>query len=130
MMTDAEIIKALEQEIHLAEYVDSDYCTNTAVSLIKAALDLINCQKAEIERLKDESIGTCELAMSMRNSENFDLDCDYCIKKIKAEAINKFVERLIELYTDEHIANDMHCSIGVIKQNIYDVKEIMESEIE
>lgn len=50
-MTDAEIIKALEQEIHLAEYVDSDYCTNTAVSLIKAALDLINRQKAEIERL-------------------------------------------------------------------------------
>lgn len=46
--TDEEIIKAaLEGEIHLAEYVDSDYCCNTEVSLLKSTLDLINRQKAE-----------------------------------------------------------------------------------
>lgn len=51
-ITDEEIIKAaLEAEIHLAEYVDSDYCSNTEVSLLKSSLDLINSQKAEIERL-------------------------------------------------------------------------------
>lgn len=53
--TDEEIIKAyLEEEIHLAEYVDSDYCSNIEVSLLKSTLDLINSQKEEIERLKSQ----------------------------------------------------------------------------
>lgn len=49
-MTDTEIIKALEKIIHLAEYVDSSYCDGVDISEIKNALDLINRQKAEIER--------------------------------------------------------------------------------
>lgn len=57
--TDEEIIKAaLEEEIHLAEYVDSDYCSNTEVSLLKSTLDLINSQKEEIERLKSQCENT------------------------------------------------------------------------
>lgn len=54
-LTDEEIIKALEEEIHLAEYVDSDYCCNTEVSLLKSTLDLINRQKAEIEQWQEEA---------------------------------------------------------------------------
>ena len=53
-MTDDEIIKVLEDEIHLAEYVDSDYCSNVNLEIIKSALDLITRQKAEIERLGKE----------------------------------------------------------------------------
>ena len=46
------IIKALEKEIKLAEYVDSSYCDGVNISLIKDTLDLIGYLKAEIERLK------------------------------------------------------------------------------
>jgi hypothetical protein len=53
-MTDNEIIKALYDEIHLAEYTDSSYCNNVELNLITATLDLINRQKAEIERLQIE----------------------------------------------------------------------------
>lgn len=46
--TDDEIIKALEQEIHLTEYVDSDYA-DVKLEIIKSALDIIGHQKEEIE---------------------------------------------------------------------------------
>ena len=54
-MTDKDIVKALEQEIHLTEYVDSDYA-NVELEIIKSSLDLINRQRAEIERLKKYNI--------------------------------------------------------------------------
>lgn len=50
-MTDKEIVKALKEERHLAEYVDSEYCNAVEVSLISDTIDLINRQKSEIERL-------------------------------------------------------------------------------
>ena len=50
-LTDNEIIKALEDEIHFAEYVDSDYCSNVNLEIIKSALDLINRLQAEKEEL-------------------------------------------------------------------------------
>ena len=49
--TDEEIIKALKEERHLAEYVDSEYCNAVEVSMISDTIDLINRQKSEIERL-------------------------------------------------------------------------------
>ena len=51
-MTDKEIIKALEDEIHLTEYVDSDYCSNIKLEIIKSALNLITRQKCEIVKQK------------------------------------------------------------------------------
>lgn len=54
-MTDNDIIKALEQEIRLTEYVDSDYA-DVKLEIIKSSLDLINRQRAEIERLKKYNI--------------------------------------------------------------------------
>lgn len=53
-MTDNEIIEALEFEIHLAEYVDSDYCSNVNLEIIKSAHDLITRQQAEIGKLNIE----------------------------------------------------------------------------
>ena len=53
-MTDNEIIKALKDEVKSAEYVDSYYCNGVDLTLIKSAIDLINCQQVEIDELKQE----------------------------------------------------------------------------
>lgn len=92
-LTDNEIIKALENEINLAEYVDSDYCTNTEVLLLKSTIDLINRQKAEIERLQKD------------NSESAFRQYNYG-KSEAIEAIREFAERLkaeikSDLYGDD-----------------------------
>lgn len=47
-MDDKEIIKALENEIHLAEYVDG---FNVSLELLKNTLDLITRQQAEAVEL-------------------------------------------------------------------------------
>lgn len=65
-MTDNEIIKALESEIHLAEYVDSDYCSNVKLEIIKSALDLITRQQAENENLKVENQSLRSAANSLK----------------------------------------------------------------
>lgn len=81
--TDEEIIKvALEEEIHLAEYVGSDYCSNTEVSLLKSTLDLINRQKAEIERLKGSTI------------VNIIMESQKIKREAKDEAYKEFAEEL------------------------------------
>lgn len=120
-MADNEIIKALEKEIHLAEYVDSDYCSSVDVPLLRAAIDLINCYKAEIERLKKE----CEahrntvieneqrfLALNLELESEIDkqyeqakadilgnisdggTSCHWCIAQHESEARKEFAERL------------------------------------
>ena len=84
--TDEEVIKGLEEEIHLAEYVDSDYCCNTEVSLLKSTLDLINRQKAEIENLQN---------VLQNVLSNYQIEVSAKIEKqIKAEAIKAFAEKL------------------------------------
>ena len=51
-MTDNEIIKALENEIHLANDISGVHSMMIQIVLIKDALDLINRKNAEIKRLK------------------------------------------------------------------------------
>ena len=51
-MEDNEIIKALENEIHLVEYVDGFSADNVSLELLQNSLELINRQQTEIERLK------------------------------------------------------------------------------
>ena len=83
-MTDNEIIKALENEIRSAEYVDSEYCDGVDLTIIKNTLDLINRQKAEIEELQIEN-------KSLRSAAN-------CYKlhynEVRTEAYKEFAERL------------------------------------
>ena len=96
-MTDNEIIKALENEIRSAECVDSEYCDGVDLTLIKSAVDLINRQKAEIERLKE--CPKCIYEYDGKTTE-------YCVQgpcsnfktveQIKSEAYKEFAERLNE----------------------------------
>ena len=91
-MTDNEIIKALENEICSTEYVDSDYCDGVDLTLIKSAVDLINHQKTEIERLKGILVSPSKDSMDFCG-----VLCDYAeelIDKAKSEAIKKFADRL------------------------------------
>ena len=85
-MTDNEIIKAWENEIHLAEYVDSDYCSNVEVSLIKETINTFNRQKAEIKRLEEM------LDSAVSSEENAVDTTNYMI----AEAVKEFVDLAIK----------------------------------
>lgn len=91
-LTDNEIIKALESEIHLAEYVDSDYCSNVNLEIIKSALDLITRQQAEIERLKEII-------------EYKDICIEAC-EDIKSEAYKECIEKVRKLAVGMHPCSD------------------------
>lgn len=80
-MTDNEIIKALEDEIHLTEYVDSNYCSNVKLEIIKSALDLITRQQEEIENYK-------HLDVILHTA------IDKISADIKSEAVKEFAERV------------------------------------
>ena len=83
-MTDNEIIKALEhhKKRKCFECPLRDNEKSCSVTISTLALDLINHQKAEIERLQTE------------NNQFADIGKMY--SEIKAEAIKEFAERLIE----------------------------------
>ena len=51
-MTPEKAIEELENEIHLAEYVDGLYAENISLELLKSVRGLIDRQQAEIVRLK------------------------------------------------------------------------------
>ena len=88
-MTDEDVKKAM---LHCAKHgtcerctlyiEDDDRCDCSSV-LKLAALNIINCQHAEIERLTLEYAG-------------FEAGVKHIIKSIKAEAIKEFAERLKE----------------------------------
>lgn len=106
-MTDNEIIKALECCCTL-EGVGCRNCPQYDIhsamcvkNLIRNALDLINRQKAEIERLKAEnkSIRYCyEQAKSYNDTlaESCEKNCKHFNMTTRAEAIKNFAERLKE----------------------------------
>ena len=112
-MTDKDIIKALESEIHLAEYVDSDYCDGVDLTLIKSAIDLINCQQVEIGELKHEREVLIEDIHHSADKINEQLEeieklertisylecvCESTPDKVRTEAIKEFVEKLKKHY--------------------------------
>ena len=107
-MTDEQIIKALE----CCKHDDCDNCPNCfgncESNLATHSLDLINRQKAEIERLEKENIALNRRAMpasgtilSVGNAllfaENKE-DYDITINTIKAEAIKEFENKILELF--------------------------------
>ena len=99
-MTDAEIIKALP---FLAKYCKDEYNDIRIDNVLFGAFDLINRQKAEIERLK--SGVNVEL-------DNYASEYD---SKIKAEAVKEFAERLKE---SKH-----ECGCNYRKKPVYAVTE-------
>lgn len=103
-MTDNDIIKAMEycfvNENHcrICPYMQKDHCI---VVRTKDALDLINRQKAKIERLEYEIMKT-KLEKHLLNET---------VEEIKAEAIKEFAERLkanFDTYTDDEEANALY----------------------
>ena len=102
-MTDNEIIKALENEVKSTEYVDSEYCDGVDLTLIKSAVDLINHQKAELERLKE-----CPKCIYEYDGNT----TEYCVEgpcsnfktveQIKSEAYKEFAEHLKEMWSNNY----------------------------
>ena len=143
-MTDNEIIKALKSEIHLAEYIDSDYCGAVDKVLIQSAINSINRLQAKV--IKEQNKNS-----KLRNERNrlqaeierlkecpkcvYEYDgeiTEYCVQgpcpnfktveQIKAEAYKEFAERLKEYaYLDNGITGfqDMVVDLSDI-ENIAD----------
>lgn len=102
-MTDAEIIKALEEKIKFQEFDESEYAV-IKFETLKDVLDLIKRQKAEIERL--QSILLCFMDEVTKWENKYCLDVSELplipikgetkkIKnRIKAEAMTEFADKL------------------------------------
>ena len=94
-MTDNEIIKALElcsaDECWCDDCPYENLCTDTDIT--KFALDLINRQKSEIERLEQEK-GQFEADVEMFT------DIGKMYSELKAEAVKEFAELLKEHVRD------------------------------
>ena len=154
-MTDNEIIKALEccanngdcKECAINPHKGNyGYCTSLA---IKQALDLINRQKAEIERKEKELVAFSkwnkdyeaeiyELRKSLLSKENleesfsksvkqFDKKLAKTVKLERAEAVKEFAERLKDYYTKKKIYDrpNAHTLIGFLFSLIDDIAEEM-----
>jgi len=115
-MTDNEIIKALERcsttmageckECPLYKQVDN--CTS---KLTKDALDLINRQKAEIERLQKENndkFNKWEI-LDNRTKERYAELYEETKVVVRAEAIKEFVERLKKIMITNSKTEDGYC---------------------
>lgn len=109
-MTDKDIVKALEQEIHLTEYVDSDYA-DVKLEIIKSSLDLINRQQEEIERLKKYNI---EVAYKHYNDD---------IKEF-AERLKENITKSIDNYWNNN-ANGYYLAEDVLDEINILVKEMI-----
>ena len=92
-MTDKEIKKALESEIHLAKYVDSSYCDGVNVPLLEATIDLINHYEAEIEMLQ-KLLESRHRAIEFLEGRIISLP-----DEIRAETVEEFAEKVhTEIY--------------------------------
>jgi hypothetical protein len=119
-MTDAEIIKALEycknqgfvSKCCECRYKNSSGCVEL---LITDALDLINRQKAEIERLETEYESVYEQARAdiLGNMADGGTSCHWCIEQHKAEAIKEFAERLKERKFYVNFCRMYRCVVSV-----------------
>ena len=101
-----------------------------------AALDLINRQKAEIERLKRENeilSVNADTAFQDGLNEARDLYATEVENEIKAEAIKEFADKLKENITDCHTVSDgeyvgydwtdiTHCIDNLIKEMVVDAE--------
>lgn len=97
MTDDAKLIKWWEDEIHLAEYVDSDYCDGIKVGVIKQTLDLINRQKAEIDILirKKETLQD-EIAEQQAEIERLHKQENTVAKLYYLKGVRDFAKRVRE----------------------------------
>lgn len=120
-MTDEQIIKALECCVKTEFISDCAKCEMFAFDckdiLIENALDLINRQKAEIERMENQS--TLLLKKKCK-------DINTARKIIKSEAIKDFAERLKRTSIGLEIGDDKKFKMTVVSTVAIDnlVKEM------
>ena len=120
-MTDKDIINQWKHERELAECVCSYFVDQVELSLVNETIDLINRQKAEIERLQ----------------KLLDDKCDRCIARDKSEAIKEFASRLkcgvpqeygvISCYDVDNLVKEM---VGDKKMKCYSTQRARTKAIE
>ena len=111
-MTDEQIIKSLKWLVVNFPKIenpedDADKMCNCINLYCQNAIDLINRQKAEIERLKEKVNKNglvCQITIDDEKLEDIKNSCldqiEYNIKEIQSEAIKEFAERL-KIYARE-----------------------------
>ncbi len=122
-MTDEQIIKALKHCFINENCEGCPLFVDDGGDCLKevgiAALDLINRQKAEIERLKSHSnykVWTVRdkalvLTETLEDYEEFK-------RNIESEAIKEFAERLKAIFNSGIRVYDRRCSVGGVLHNI------------
>lgn len=116
-LTDKEIVKAWNEEIHLANYVNENYRNCVAVSLIENTLDLINRLQAENSKsisnltslqndLTDLQAENERLQKAIQVQEIMLDNQEYTTKKAKAEAYKEFAKLLDNKAMFPHEIND------------------------
>ena len=133
-MTDEQIIKALECcsiDDHIGVCTEcpfTDICDEDTQALQKYALDLINRQKAEIERYK-KYYETMETEIySFRKDQ---ADVKFLKNKIRAEAIKEFAEAYkeqIKDYTGMFTDDGFYISLQAALSSVDFIKEKMTEE--
>lgn len=97
-MTDSEIIKCLEQAI---DKYNKNKIFVDDIRLDKLSLDLINRQKAEIERLKSVQLVQANRIAELRGTKFEQINVIQNLKQqlitSKSEAVKEFAERLKSL---------------------------------
>ena len=124
-MTEREIIKALKRIVQYSGFTDD--VSNTLLS----ALDLINRQQAEIERLqKKANIPFAKITFEMDKLQeivneyvkNIEID----INLAKSEAIKEFAERLKAYAKELHVGDNISwlvLGVGRIDQLVKEMTE-------
>lgn len=129
-MTDNEIKQALEW--HLNDETNCDECpyknihqTNglCVIEMQKNALDLINRQQAEIERLTLEVEAVNELINPLPFKSNF----DRAIETAKSEAIKEFIKKFEKKIKDVKFTMGQTWEIKcALKQTLKEMTEVSE----
>lgn len=110
-MTPKKVIEALENEIHLVEWVDGLYAENISLELLKSTRDLINSQQTEIVRLRSMNSAKLDTIHDLQTElENLERNrqadnkliksLNKCYEVAKSEAKKKFAKKLKEVWWD------------------------------
>ncbi len=92
------IVKALESEIHRAEYAETDYLDCVEVKDLKLSLELIKDLQEENASLQEGADKQYEQAEAdiLGNMSDGGTSCHWCIEQHKQQTIKEFVNKLKE----------------------------------
>ena len=102
-MTDEQIIRGLEHIVEIAKDIGDVHSMMINIGSIISALDLINRQKEEIERLKKSRDNLYEEMVEKQKEE-----VNIARRMGKAEAYREFAERLNALFAEYAPYDTLH----------------------